>query len=329
LLGPHSKSDFTACSYLHRVRSISHHGSLTGPPVDSLHSLSPSTNDRYSLPSLNATMARNATFHPEREPLRHVPELQLDQKRIGGPFYFLNPTQAHYRHVPKAKASSAPEQSEGGRGEDVIGNDETPASDIGYKWTSRNNRKGRHALVIQPSSTEDAKYATPPPTANVKHVLQVIGKMFTYYPVWDVSWLVAYVFTWGSVIWVINAFFALLPFTNPNSEFAGEVLYGGGITAFIGATVFEIGSVLLMLEAVNENRTGCFGWAVEQLYEGSAEHSARHVKPEGCSHHHLNKGNLVGKAAATGDSTDKSEKSPNVVDGTPPGERSWVWWPSW
>ena len=49
------------------------------------------------------------------------------------------------------------------------------------------------------------------------------------------------------------------PFTNPKSEFPGEVLYGGGVTAFIGATVFEIGSVLLMFEAVNENRAGCFG----------------------------------------------------------------------
>jgi hypothetical protein len=61
------------------------------------------------------------------------------------------------------------------------------------------------------------------------------------------------------MIWVLNAMFVFLPFTNPGSAFSGEALYGGGITAFIGATVFEIGSILLMLEAVNENRVGCFG----------------------------------------------------------------------
>jgi hypothetical protein len=66
-------------------------------------------------------------------------------------------------------------------------------------------------------------------------------------------------FTIGSMIWVLNAMFVFLPFTNPESRFSGEKLYGGGITAFIGATVFEIGSILLMLEAVNENRVGCFG----------------------------------------------------------------------
>ncbi|KAK8070107.1 hypothetical protein PG994_006723 [Apiospora phragmitis] len=67
----------------------------------------------------------------------------------------------------------------------------------------------------------------------------------------------------GSVVWVINGFFVWLPLQDPASAFAGEPTLGGGITAFIGATVFELGSVLLMLEAVNENRTDCFGWALE------------------------------------------------------------------
>jgi hypothetical protein len=36
-------------------------------------------------------------------------------------------------------------------------------------------------------------------------VLKNIRRMFTHYPVYDISWLVAYVFTWGSVVWCINA----------------------------------------------------------------------------------------------------------------------------
>ncbi|KAK3679547.1 hypothetical protein LTR78_001108 [Recurvomyces mirabilis] len=270
-------------------------------------------------------MPRNAAFHPEREPFRNTPELQLDNSKINGPFAFLNPTQAHYDHVANEKTAAA--SSDVSQDADIPAEHTQPstvaASGIAYKWTSRNNRKGRHALVVKPSSDTDARYTAPAPTTSSKAILHNIGRMLTHYPVWDVSYLVAYVFTWGSVIWVINAFFALLPFANPKSEFPGEVLYGGGITAFIGATVFEIGSILLMLEAVNENRAGCFGWAVEKLYHGEQGGTSQ-VTPDNCTHHHQNKGNLVGKAVGSekiaGDSAD--------ADGTPPGTKSWVWWPS-
>ncbi|TKA63060.1 hypothetical protein B0A55_10184, partial [Friedmanniomyces simplex] len=106
-------------------------------------------------------------------------------------------------------------------------------------------------------------------------------------------------------------------------------LYGGGITAFIGATIFEIGSVLLMLEAINENRAGCFGWALEQVYEGHIEQGVNRISPShDCTHHHANKGNLVGKSA-NADSLATSEKSATAsAGGTPPGARSWIWWPS-
>ena len=83
--------------------------------------------------------------------------------------------------------------------------------------------------------------------------------MTRQYPYWDVSWLVATIFTLGSLVWVINAFFAYLPLAQPSTLFKNEVMVGGGVSAFVGATIFEIGSVLLMLEAVNENQAGCFG----------------------------------------------------------------------
>jgi hypothetical protein len=144
--------------------------------------------------------------------------------------------------------------------------------------------------------------------------------MFTYYPIWDVSFDVAFVFTLGSFIWVINAFFVWLPLVRPATEFNDESLYGGGITAFLGATVFEVGSFLLMAEAVNENRAGCFGWAMSQAYShgeqiaGGAvlEPAAAH-----CTHHHLNKRNLFGTGSHAVSRND-----------TEPQDRSWVWWPS-
>jgi hypothetical protein len=115
--------------------------------------------------------------------------------------------------------------------------------------------------------------------------------MATCAPFWDVSWLVAVTFTLGSAIWIINAFFVWLPLVDPETEFSGEVLQGGGISAFIGATVFEIGSVLLLLEAVNANQTGCFGWALETALRKAENHGAQtitEVKPneDECRHHH-------------------------------------------
>jgi hypothetical protein len=239
-------------------------------------------------------MKRNEAFQPAREPLQGNSALQLQQSRVTGPVSFLNPTRAPFRH------------------------DARP--DVRFKWTSRDNRKGRHAVVVPGTKTTDgSKHATPRPTTSPQTIASSLWRMLTYYPVWDISFDVAYVFTIGSVIWVINAFFVLLPLLRPDTEFNNEELYGGGITAFIGATVFELGSLLLMVEAVNENRAGCFGWALER--------AVSHGKDEGgndaalipskshCTHHHSNKRNLVG----TG-----SQHSAKHADHA----RTWIWWPS-
>lgn len=153
--------------------------------------------------------------------------------------------------------------------------------------------------------------------------MHTLWRMLTYFPIWDISFDVAFIFTIGSVIWVINAFFVWLPLVKPSTEFKNEILYGGGITAFIGATVFEIGSFLLMAEAINENRPGCFGWAVERaLSHGGENGGIRKLEPskERCIHHHFNKSNLVGKGSKHSQITTK--------DNTEGNGRSWSWWPS-
>ena len=123
--------------------------------------------------------------------------------------------------------------------------------------------------------------------------------MLTCYPIWDVSYLVAIIFTLGSVIWVINGFFALLPLVQGYETFAGESTVAAGWSAFVGATVFEVGSVLLMFEAVNENRAGCFGWALEKVVEEVEGGIGWRVEPERkCRHHHSNRGNFVGRGSS-------------------------------
>lgn len=237
---------------------------------------------------------RNNTFHPAREPVRHGDGLRLEHDRVTGPIPFLNPTRAHYRH------------------------DQRP--DVRYKWTSRNDRKGRHAVDIEPKqATASTKHDTPRPTTSLRSVARNVWRMFTYFPIWDVSFDVAFVFTIGSVIWIFNAFFVYLPLVRPGSEFTNEELYGGGITAFVGVTVFEVGSFLLVAEAVNEGRSGCFGWAVEQVLsheEEGGERVALRPSKSHCTHHH-NKQMSVDTRQFTQSKSDLA-----------PQERLWIWWPS-
>ncbi|KAL8791789.1 MAG: hypothetical protein Q9195_005598 [Heterodermia aff. obscurata] len=290
---------------------------------------------------------RNKSFSASRQPFRSREAIQLADARTTGPFTFLNPTRAHFTHtaIPPQKPSGSNDDQPAVSSPQEKGHqskDEQLASDIGFKWRSRDNRKGRHALTVQPSSLESSQYLTPKPTSSLQETGKGILRMCTQYPYWDVSYLVAVIFTLGSVVWVLNAFFAYLPLAQSQTEFGTEILYGGGITAFIGATIFEIGSVLLMLEAVNENRTGCFGWALEKLLEGDGEKGAKvRVSPDKdrCSHHHKNVRNLVGKSAAKASASSLSMTSSVSLNGFMAEQpkqpqysndqgRTWIWFPS-
>lgn len=253
-------------------------------------------------------MARNLSFRPDREPF--VQDDRFTPSAVHGPFPVLNPTRAEFEIKPN---SVTPER----RSSEEVANDGTKSpSRFKILWRSRDNRKGRHPLLVSKSEVNTA--GAPKITSEPSVILKTIGKMFTYYPVWDISWLVAYIFTWGSIVWCINGFFSFLPFIRPSSTFAGEVLDGGGITAFIGAVLFfEFGSILLMFEAVNENRAGRFGWAVEQLVEEDTGFTMLRAMPnkENCNHHHRNKTNLVGTPTKTKELRDNG--------------RTWQWFPTW
>lgn len=175
--------------------------------------------------------------------------------------------------------------------------------------------------------------------------------MCTRFPYWDISYLVAVIFTLGSCVWVINAFFVWLPLVKPGTEFHNEILVAGGVSAFIGATVFEIGSVLLVIEAVNENREGCFGWALERVVsrddddgEKEEEEGKVRVRPDtsGCRHHHSNKKNVVDKpsvaehssapytsgSSSTPSPSSSPSSSPRTTQKQGDPDRAWQWFPS-
>ncbi|KAI9864359.1 MAG: hypothetical protein M1813_003279 [Trichoglossum hirsutum] len=257
-------------------------------------------------------MPRNERFTSGYEPF-----LKL-QFHVSGPLSILNPTRAYLKRIP----SPVPQRhGDDTRQEGPAGADRQVASGYEYQWRSRDNRKGRHALLIR----EDMPRPHPPPTSSTRQVLRGVLRMFTSCPYWDISYLVAVLFTLGSVVWVINGFFAYLPLVQPTSEFPHELSTGAGVTAFLGATIFELGSVLLLLEAVNERREGCFGWAVEQIWAGEVGTSSGMrlmPDPEGCQHRHRRrKGDSSLRKSSEEGSADHEETDGEALP--------WCWFPTW
>jgi len=264
-------------------------------------------------------MGRNSHFQSGRKPLQDHPDLQLRPSHISGPISFLNPTWAwytpHSRDHP-IQVSDKPKH-------------------VQHVWRSRDNRKGRHALRVDYDiAPEDSECLPPHPTSSWHVAVRGIIRMGTYAPYWDVSYLVAIIFTLGSAVWIVNAFFVWLPLERPDTEFSGESLTGGGVTALIGATIFEIGSVLLLLEAVNENQTGCFGWALKEELKRADSHSSRdvvvtRVKPtmEKCQHHQATKKNLLGAGRYLAQVIPRTMTPPSEMPSS--SDKSFRWLPSW
>lgn len=262
------------------------------------------------MPSKSTSIPGTHFLHSQVDP-------SLESTHISGPIAFLNPTKVHFRPTAKSKEDQQFPPTVEGEQQEVPG--EQPR--VEYLWRSRDNRKGRHALHVQYAPEKHGPgHVLPESTASLKAVGRNLLRMVTYCPYWDVSYLVATIFTLGSVIWVVNSFFAWLPLEDPSTTFPDESLTAGGVSAFIGATIFEIGSVLLVLEAVNENQTSCFGWAVDTVLKklGSKEDlvNTTEVKPidsSDCNHHHSNKGSFL---------------RDGLKESSPEGKRSFDWLPS-
>lgn len=183
-----------------------------------------------------------------------------------GPVSFLNPTRARFTEV---QPSTIPEDDDAETTEALRGEVHplpsrptgfrAPQPALTYQWTSRNSRKGRQTLLITDRDIERTGVSTPAPSNTFSQIDAILARMFTTFPAGDISFLVAFLFTLGSLIWILNGAFAMLPFWAPGEVPPAVALNGGGITAFIGGLVFAVAGVLAELEAINEERTGCFG----------------------------------------------------------------------
>ena len=177
------------------------------------------------------------------------------------------------------------------------------------------NLLGRHTLVVPSDHVEQG---LPAPTNSAHAITKGILRMFTSFPWWDVSFLVAFFFSVGCALFIMSGLFFWLPLVVPSSDFPHESATAGGVTSFVGGTLFEFGAVLLLFEAINENQTGCFGWELEGVFsnhEKSGEGTLRY-KPEKktCDHQHCK---LNGYGFMKG------------APGSKFSRRKWEWWPTW
>lgn len=186
------------------------------------------------------------------------------------------------------------------------------ASSLSYQYT------GRHALVLPATPQAAEPY---PVTASFAGVRAGIWRMCTEFAWWDVSWWIGVLFSFGSAIFIACGFFYWLPLAAPSTTFHDEGNIAGGVTAFIGATLFQIGAVLLIVEACNENQSGCFGWALEKAFshsddeaDGSSNGTPTATRAEKeCMHHHMH----------------GLHKGSTMELQHPSAGRKWEWWPTW
>ncbi|TQV91475.1 hypothetical protein IF1G_09974 [Cordyceps javanica] len=155
-----------------------------------------------------------------------------------GPVSFLNPTRGQLRPPPREMSSSHGDAVKA----HAAGHEQATAAalltkllqpdddldGVRFLWRSRDNRKGRHPLRVQ--RRPHSQVAAPRRSSHPREVLRGIVRTFTQFPVWDISWLVAFIFTCGSVVWVVN-----LGFLAGAAQLLGATVFGvAGVTALPG-----------------------------------------------------------------------------------------------
>ncbi|KZT06667.1 uncharacterized protein LAESUDRAFT_725756 [Laetiporus sulphureus 93-53] len=191
-------------------------------------------------PATNAESTSNALISP---PSDDIPRLFTHPRSIHRPFPLFHPTRATF----------------------VVLTDGT--SKLKSRWNSRASRKNRFALrpvQVAHFPDEAARDREKAKFAVVEQRLYHSHARLKLHLSWDVSFWVAFVFVVGSALWVINGFLLylpLLPSPSPSYSVAASWI------AFAGGTAFELGSYLMVVEALNTGHEELFGPALWGLVE--------------------------------------------------------------
>ncbi|KAH6666412.1 hypothetical protein B0J14DRAFT_643237 [Halenospora varia] len=106
----------------------------------------------------------------------------------------------------------------------------------------------------------------------------ILRRMLTIYAYKDMNWLVAIIFTFGSAVFTVNAFFGFLPVVAPSTNFQGEATVAFPATLTIGASTFFSGGVMGILAAFNVDRGGS-DEKIKTGMEGNEKAAARRYQP--------------------------------------------------
>ncbi|TFK72787.1 hypothetical protein BDN72DRAFT_281817 [Pluteus cervinus] len=231
----------------------------------------------------------------------------------------LHPTHVHLINAHPAVSSPAGTESHDDEIVMPTADRGTPASVLpiavdkfkALVWHSRHHRKQRY-VEISPKSGVTR-------TIKAGRMRKKLARM-TNIEYWNISWWVAVIFTLGSIIWVINGFVVFLPLLAP-SHFRDSPNFAGW-SAWVGASVFEIGAWLAMWEAWNRDDTANFGWNTMQLL--MHVHPPPHLRREShhtLQHHQSNSSSRINTPPSPHLGQGSSEKQ----YGEKPHQQQWIW----
>ncbi|ORY23280.1 hypothetical protein BCR39DRAFT_566903 [Naematelia encephala] len=206
--------------------------------------------------------------------LTRLPTLTVQSHRT--PFSFFTPT--HLSFAPRSHSHSQSPSS-------TSSSSSTKDTSQNVTWQSRKARKGRylpktthvhsaaHAQGAGAGGEEKAQGGKREVAARLKHPGSRLKPGFTV----DISFWVAVSFTFGSMVWVVNGFVVWFPILRPSLD-TTAFTNTSSATAFIGGTVFLVGSYLMVVEALDRyvfstlGRESQFGTALGELLHYHRNH---------------------------------------------------------
>ncbi|KAJ9093530.1 hypothetical protein QFC21_006364 [Naganishia friedmannii] len=226
-------------------------------------------------------------------------------------------------------------------------------------WSSRKARKGRYAPKEhqihnphqhQQRSTSSSSSSSPSSTTSNGNAeladsdtksllgtavirLKSVESEFKPHLDADISFWIAVAFTVGSVVWVFNGFLVLLPFyhssLNPTTYFRSAAAL-----AFLGGTIFEIGSYLMVVEAINRGRESNFGASLYHLAHPHRTTSSSTSTNDTVQHHRGSSNSSSSEKMVTPGDAEKCGGGGGdrwIDDTTLPEKQKFLWWgkPQW
>ena len=115
----------------------------------------------------------------------------------------------------------------------------------------QNPQDDQRSITSETPTTRSRFFPTRSPVTRNSTCFKRLKRMWTLFPLQDISWIVAFSFTVGSAAFVIHGFFLLLPLVDPETNFPSETPYATPASSVLGALMFLVGGYAGFLEGLN------------------------------------------------------------------------------